>query len=395
MKYNEWKKINIFNPNDDYILLRQNINVFVKNNIEPEAQMRDRNEMFDVKLFKKFGKLGLLGLIIPEEYGGSGMDPLSLVIAHEEIAYSDPGMCLSFLAHTVLCANNIAINGSYEQKKYFLPSLCSGNIIGSMALTESCCGTDVFAMQTSAKKVKHGYLINGRKMWITNGVIDNNGTPSGCVFLYAKMHNTSKISTFLVDSHAVGYSAGQVIKNKTGMRSSMTAELIFNDCFVDDNRLVGNDGEAKKHMMNNLEIERLALASISLGIAKRSLDVMKHYAWHRKSFGKSLYNFGQIQQYLADSYAEFNACRTYVYNVAKNMILSGNNNRLDSDGVKLICSKIGKNIADRAIQVLGANGYVSDYVVERLWRDSKLLEIGGGTIEAHQKNIVNDLMKNL
>ena len=398
MRHLDWQKIDLFNPTEEHILLRKSVANFVAKEVEPGAQARDKAEFFDIKLFRRLGDLGLLGITVPAVFGGSEMDPMAAIIVHEELSYSDPGFCLAYLAHSILCLNNIAVNASDEQKKNVLPRLCTGEWIGAMALTESDGGTDVLGMKTIAKKTLDGYVLNGRKMWITNGVIDNNETPADCVFVYA-ITNKSKIrpeiSTFLVRNGTKGYYIGQKIKNKTGMRASTTAELIFDDCLVPFSALIGKEGDSLRHMMGNLEIERLVLAAMSLGIGRRALKIMKIYASERKAFKQRLWHFGQIQRYLGNSYAELSACRAYVYNTAKNIGSAGKGNRFDSDGVKLVCSKMGKEIADRAMQVLGGNGYVAEYVVERLWRDAKLLEIGGGTIEAHQKNITTDLIHSI
>jgi isovaleryl-CoA dehydrogenase len=240
-------------------------------------------------------------------------------------------------------------------------------------------------------------VLNGRKMWITNGTIDDSGTSCDVVLVYAKTgekNGRSLISTFIVEKGTPGFYVGQKIKDKTGMRGSNTAELVFENCQIPASALVGHEGDSMLHMMRNLELERLTLAAMSLGIAKRSLDVMVRYASEREAFGKSLNYFGQIQRYVADSYAEYMASRAYVYDTARRLDLNKEGNRIDSDGVKLVATTMGKNVADRAIQVLGGYGYVGEYVVERLWRDAKLLEIGGGTLEAHQKNITRDLAKN-
>ncbi len=233
-------------------------------------------------------------------------------------------------------------------------------------------------------------------MWITNGTLDDSGTPADLVWLYARTDTGNakpKLSTFLVDRSCSGYSVGQKIKDKLGMRASNTAELVFDQCKVPSENLVGEEGSSLLHMMKNLELERVTLAAMSLGIARRSLEIMNRYASERHAFGSPLHQFGQIQKYIADSYAEYRAARTYVYDTARRMDLSKEGNRLDSDGVKLVAASMAKRVADRAIQTLGGYGYVGEYVVERLWRDAKLIEIGGGTIEAHQKNITRDLSK--
>lgn len=378
--------------------LRQTVRNFAKRDIDPGALARDRDEFFDLALFRKLGELGLLGVTAPEEFGGAGMDALAAVIIHEEISAYDPGLGLAYLAHSMLCVNNIAVNASTEQKQKFLPKLCSGEWIGCMAMSEPGVGTDVFGMATTAQKTESGYVLNGRKMWITNGVLDEKNTPADVVFLYAKTGGSkagNSVSTFLVTPECKGYSVGQKIHGKTGMRASATAELVFENCEVPSSSLVGAEGESGKHMMRNLEIERLTLAAQGLGIARRAIEIMVRYASERTAFGAPLSSFGQIQKMIAESYAEYRACQSYVYDVARNMKLHQAGNRKDSDGVKLMCAPMAKRVTDAAIQVLGGYGYVSEYVVERLWRDAKLLEIGGGTLEAHQKNICVDLCRNL
>jgi isovaleryl-CoA dehydrogenase len=362
---------------------------FAQNEIFPSSLSRDSNEFFDRNIFKKLGELGILGITIPSDYGGCDMDTLSSVIVHEELGATDPSIALSYLAHSVLCVNNISANCNTEQKKRFLPSLCSGEHIGSMALSESDAGSDVLSMKTVAEKVPNGYIINGNKMWITNGVIDNDKLPSDVVYLYCKIKNDTKIATFLVDKDVM---VGQKIKHKLGMRGSPTSELIFDNCFVPDNNVVSLKSSIK-NMMRNLQIERITLGAISLGIARYSLNKMISYSNERKTFGKYIHNYGQIQQHIADSYSEFMACKSYMYNIAYNFNVDDYNARIDTDGIKLITSKVAKTIADRAIQVLGGNGYIGEYHVERFWRDAKLLEIGGGTNEILQKNMVKDFIK--
>lgn len=387
----------IFNPSEEHSMLRQTVRDFVQNEVEPQAMEYDRKEVFNVELFKKLGSLGLLGITAPEEHGGSGLDALAAVIAHEEISASDPGFCLAYLAHSMLCVNNIAVNASEEQKKKYLPKLCSGEWIGAMGLSEPGVGTDVLNMTTRATKSGDEYVLNGRKMWITNGTTDEDGTPCDVLLLYAKTgesNGRSQISTFIVDKNFSGFSVGQKIRDKCGMRASNTAELCFDNCVIPASNLVGSEGQSLNHMMRNLEIERMTLAAMSLGIAKRSIEVMTRYSAERKAFGKKIAEFGQIQSHIANSYAEYQAARAYVYATALRFNLSNGGQRLDSDGVKLFATPVGKIIADRAIQVLGGYGYVGQYAVERLWRDAKLLEIGGGTIEAHQKNMTTDLLKN-
>lgn len=392
-----WKTFDLYNPTEEHRLLREMVRDFVRGDVEPQAMEHDRKESFNLPLLKKMGPLGLLGLTVSDAYGGSGQDATAACIVHEELSASDPGFALAYLAHSMLCANNISANASEAQRKKYLPKLCSGEWIGAMAMSEPNFGTDVVHMETRAVLNGTHYVINGRKMWITNGTLDDSGTPADLVWLYARTDAVGspkpKLSTFLIDRTCPGFSVGQKIKDKLGMRASNTAELVFDQCRVPKENLVGEEGQSLLHMMKNLELERVTLAAMSLGIARRSLEIMNRYAGERVAFGSPLHQFGQIQKHIADSYAEYRASRAYVYETARRLDLSKEGNRLDSDGVKLVASAMAKRVADRAIQVLGGYGYVGEYMVERLWRDAKLIEIGGGTLEAHQKNITRDLAK--
>lgn len=397
---NDWKNFDLLNPTDTHKMLRESVASFVQSEIEPQAHKHDREEKFNLALFKKIGELGLLGLTVPEQFGGAGLDATAAVLVHEELSASDPGFALAYLAHTLLAVNNLAVNGSEQQKRKYLPKLSSGEWVGSMAMSEPDYGTDVLGMKTTAVRKGDKYIINGQKMWITNGAIDDQKTPCDFVLLYAKTGERTEngkthvqISTFVIEKNDPGFSVGQKIMDKLGMRGSNTAELVFSNCEIPADRLVGSEGESLHHMMRNLEIERLGLAAMGLGISRRSLQIMNKYASERYSFGKPLAHYGQIQKYIAESYAEYKAAQAYVYETARKMDLTKQGQRLDSDGTKLFATTVSKNIADRAIQVLGGYGYVGEYVVERLWRDAKLLGIGGGTLEAHQKNITRDLNK--
>lgn len=389
-----WQDMDLFNPTEEHKMLRETVRSFTEEAVEPQALEYDKKEEFNLPLFRKLGELGLLGITTPIEYGGSGMDAIAAVIAHEELSVSDPGFCLAYLAHSMLCVNNMALNASEEQKQKYLPKLCSGESVGAMAMSEPNYGTDVLGMETTAKKQGDTYSLSGQKMWITNGCIDEKGTACDLVWVYAKTgekNGRPELSTFVVEKGDAGFSVGQKINDKLGMRGSNTAELVFDNVSLTADRLVGSEGESVHHMMRNLEIERLALAAQAVGIARRCINVMNRYAKEREAFGNSLNRFGQIQRHIAESYAEYMAAKTYVYNTARLLDIEKGGQRLDSDGVKLFATTVSKNIADRAIQVLGGYGYVGEYVVERLWRDAKLLEIGGGTIEAHQKNMTRDL----
>lgn len=390
--------IDLANPSEEHQMLREMIRDFVQEFVEPQAHEYDKKEQFNLELFRELGELGLLGITVPEEYGGAGLDAVAATIAHEELSYSDAGFGLAYLAHSMLFVNNLAFNGSDDQKSRILPKVCSGEWVGAMAMSEPDAGTDVLGLSTTAEKNADGnWVLNGRKMWITNGCIDDQGTPADIVWVYARTgydeKGRTKLSTFLVEKGMPGFSVGQKIFDKTGMRASNTAELVFDDCIVPASNLVGEEGGSLIHMMGNLEIERLTLAAMSLGIARRCLHEMNKYASEREAFGVQIRSFGQMQRHIAESWAKYRAMRAYVYDTANNIKLGTAGQRLDSDGVKLFATTAAKEIADAAIQVMGGYGYVAEYHVERLWRDSKLLEIGGGTLESHQKNITRDLAK--
>ena len=394
----DWQSIDLANPTEEHTMLRSMIRDFVAEEVEPQALEYDREEKFNLDLFRKLGEYGLLGISVPEEYGGSGMDATAVAIVNEELSYSDPGFCLAYLAHAQLMVNNLAHNGNEAQKTRILPKVCSGEWVGCMAMSEPGYGTDVLGMQTTAKQREDGHwVINGRKMWITNGAVDEDGTPADICWLYARTGTDSRgraeVTTFLIEKGMTGFAVGQKIYDKTGMRASNTAELVFDDCVVPSENVVGSVGDSMIHMMRNLEIERIGLAAMGLGIARRSLSAMNRYASEREAFGSEIRDFGQIQRHIGESWAEYRAMRAYIYDTARNTDLEKSGNRLDTDGVKLFGTTAAKNIADRAIQVMGGYGYVGEYTVERLWRDAKLLEIGGGTLESHQKNITRDLSR--
>jgi isovaleryl-CoA dehydrogenase len=383
-----------YNPTEEHLALRQMVRDFAERELAPQAIEHDREERFNLRLFRKCGDLGLLGITVPERWGGSGMDATAAVIVHEELSAVDPGFALSYLAHSMLFVNNFFQNANDAQRSRVLPKVCSGAWVAGMGMSEPHAGTDALAMKTTARREGDSYILDGAKMWITNGAISD--TELGdCFLIYARTSQGRgrAISSFLVEKGMPGFRLGQKIKDKLGVRASPTAELVFDHCEVPVANRIGEEGESALHMMRNLEIERLTLAAMSLGIARRCVEIMNNYATEREAFGQPLRAFGQVQKHIADSYAEWMAGRAYVYSTAAAMDLASHGNRVDSDGVKLYCATMAKNVADRAIQVLGGFGYVGEYHVERLWRDAKLLEIGGGTLEAHQKNITNDLKR--
>jgi isovaleryl-CoA dehydrogenase len=373
----------ILHPTEEHAMLRQAVRDLVAREVEPQAEEHDRSGTLNRKLMRQCGELGLHGVTIPEDDGGAGLDATAAVIVHEELAYADPGFALAYLAHAVLFVNNFYHAGNADQHRRFLPRALRGEHIGAMGMTEPAVGTDVLGMQTRARRDGEDYILDGAKTFITNG-------PEAEVFvIYAKLEE--RVTTFLVERSMPGFSSGAKI-DKLGMRASSMSELHFEGCRVPRANLLGTEGGGITNMMRNLEIERLTLAAISLGIARRCVDVMARYASERKAFGQPIAEFGQIQRHIGESYARSRAIESLVYTVARE-VAPGKRNRLGTDAVKLFASTAAKEIADSAIQVLGGYGYCAEYRVEQFFRDAKLIEIGGGTIEAHQKNITRDLLE--
>jgi isovaleryl-CoA dehydrogenase len=368
-------------PTEEHRLLRETVRDFTRQAIEPQADEHDRSGVFNRGLFEECGKIGLLGVTVPSDDGGAGMDAVAAVIAHHEMAKSDPGFTLGYLAHAMLFVNNFYYGASPEQRRRYLDKVVTGEWIGAMGMTEPSGGTDVLGMKTSATRDKGGYRITGRKALITNA-------PDANIFLiYAKLDG--RITSFLIERAFKGLTTGSPT-HKMGMRASTMGEIVMDDCFVPTENVLGGEGQGVIHMMRNLEIERITLAAMSLGIADRCLDIMVNYAKERTSFGKPLADFGQVQRYIGESYARTEAARALVYGVART-IRHDRRNRLGSDAAKLFAAPVGKEVADNAMQVLGGWGYCDEFKVERFLRDAKLLEIGGGTLESHQKNITRDL----
>jgi len=375
----------LFNPTEEHRMLRDMVADFARNEVAPQAEEQDRLGHMNVPLFRQLGELGLLGITIPEADGGAGMDATAAVIVHEELSKHDPGFCLAYLAHSMLFVNNFYYASSDEQKARYLEKVISGEWVGAMGMTEPDHGTDVLGMTTTAVRDGDDYVLNGTKTYITNG-------PEAEVFqVYAK--TGGRISAFIVERSFEGFSTSPHIE-KMGMRASSMSELIFDNCRVPARNLLGEEGSGLTHMMRNLEIERLTLAAMSCGIAVRCVETMVQYASDRKAFGEPINRFGQIQRYIADSYAMTEAARCLTYNVAR-AVGPGIRNRVGTDAAKLFAAPVGKQVADNCMQVLGGAGYCTEYQVERLFRDAKLLEIGGGTIESHQKNLTKDLTRQM
>jgi len=387
-----WRNFDLFAPSEEHALLAESLKIFVEREVEPQAAEHDREERFNRGLFEKAGELGLLGITIPEEYGGSGLDAVAAVQLMEALSTSDPGFGLALLAHSYLFAHNLWVNGNEEQSARFLPDATRGATVCGMCMTEPGAGTDVLGMQTRARPEGDGWVLDGVKTYITNGGVADDEL--GDAFLVYAATGDRSLTAFLVEKGMEGFRLGQKWQDKLGMRASFTAELVFDGVRVPGRNVVGAPGEGTLHMMRNLEIERLTLAAQGLGIAQRSLEVMVGYATERKSFGRPLRDYGQIQRFIAETFAEYRAARSYVYDTARRLSFTGAGQRVDADAAKLIGAQVAKRAADAAIQVLGGAGYMGENVVERLWRDAKLLEIGGGTLEAHHKNITKDLSRN-
>ncbi|MFT7521529.1 MAG: isovaleryl-CoA dehydrogenase [Kiritimatiellia bacterium] len=371
----------LFNPTEEHLALREMVAEFTRNEVEPQAAEYDEKGVLNVDLFRKLGDLGLLGITIPEESEGSGMDAVAACIVHEEISKSDPGFCLAYLAHAMLFVNNFYASSNEAQRAKYLPKVLSGEWVGGMGMTEPGAGTDVLGMTTTAVQDGNEYVINGVKTYITNGL------EGFCFLVYAKVDG--RITSFMVDRDCPGFGTSKKM-DKIGMRGSTMTELHFDDCRVPAGNMLGREGGGIGHMMRNLEIERLTLAAMSVGIADRCLRIMVRHGQERKAFGVPINQFGQIQRYIGEGYAMTEAARCLVYNVARD-VGPGQRNRIGSDAAKLFAAPVGKTVADWAMQVMGGSGYCREYPVERLWRDAKLLEIGGGTLEAHQKNLSKDL----
>lgn len=376
----------LYHPTEEHRLLRESTRRFAETVLAPEAVERDEQERFDASIMRRLGsELGLFGLTIPQSHGGAGLDSVASVIVHEELSRIDPAITLSYLAHEVLFVNNLYYAASAAQRARFLPKVVSGEWIAGMAMTEPEAGTDVLGMRTTAERRGDRYVLNGSKQFITNG-------PCGDVFLVYARTNVGRrdISVFVVESSSKGFSVGKK-ESKMGMRASPTSSLTFDDVEIPLENRLGAEGGALEHMMRNLEIERLALAAQSLGIALRCCDVMTRYAVaERKAFGRPIIDFGQVQRLVADSHAQTQAARALVYSVARS-IHPSRRESLGAAAAKLVATVTGEQVARNAIQVLGGYGYIRENHVERLLRDAILLSIGGGTNEAMQKNMSSDL----
>ena len=376
-----------FGFNQDLNQLKDTVYKFAQNEIAPLAKNVDENNEFPNFLWEKFGELGLLGITADEDYGGTGLNYLSHCIVMEEISRASASIGLSYGAFSNLCVNQINRNGTHEQKNKYLPELCSGKKIGALAMSEPNSGSDVVSMSLHAEKQGNKtYLLNGTKMWITNG------PNADVLIIYAKTDpsaGSKGITAFIVEKDMVGFSVGKKI-DKLGMRGSNTSELIFDNCEVPEDNILGNPGDGASILMSGLDFERVVLAAGPLGIMASALDTVIPYTQERKQFGKSIGQFQLIQGKIADMYTTLNACRSYVYAVAS-ACDRGETTRKDAAGCILYAAEKATSITLDAIQILGGNGYTKDYPVERLLRDAKLYEIGAGTSEIRRMLIGREI----
>ena len=376
-----------FGFNQDLNQLKDTVYKFAQNEIAPLAKNVDENNEFPNFLWEKFGELGLLGITADEDYGGTGLNYLSHCIVMEEISRASASIGLSYGAFSNLCVNQINRNGNREQKNKYLPELCSGKKIGALAMSEPNSGSDVVSMSLHAEKQGNKtYLLNGTKMWITNG------PDADVLIIYAKTDpsaGSKGISAFIVEKEMVGFSVGKKI-DKLGMRGSNTSELIFDNCEVPEDNILGNPGDGASILMSGLDFERVVLAAGPLGIMASAMDAVIPYTKERKQFGKSIGQFQLIQGKIADMYTTLNACRSYVYAVAS-ACDRGETTRKDAAGCILYAAEKATSITLDAIQILGGNGYTKDYPVERLLRDAKLYEIGAGTSEIRRMLIGREI----
>ena len=375
-----------FDHGETVTMLRDSVRDFAAKEIAPRAAEIDRSNEFPPDLWRKLGALGVLGITVEEEYGGTAIGYLAHIIAMEEISRASASIGLSYGAHSNLCVNQIRRNGSDAQKRKYLPKLVSGEHVGALAMSEPGAGSDVVGMRLRAQRVKSGrgehYVLNGNKMWITNG------PDASVLVIYAKTSDKG-ITAFLVEKGMKGFSTAQKL-DKLGMRGSNTCELVFRDCEVPVENILGREGEGVKVLMSGLDYERAVLAGGPLGIMAACLDTVIPYVHERKQFGQPIGEFQLMQGKLADMYTTFSACRAYVYAVGQ-ALDRGETTRKDAAGAILYAAEKATWMAGQAIQALGGMGYINETPTGRLWRDAKLYEIGAGTSEIRRWLIGREL----
>ena len=382
-----------FDLGEDIESLRDAVRAFAQREIAPLAAEADRSDCFPMALWPRLGELGVLGITIEDEYGGAGLGYLAHMIAMEEISRASASVGLSYGAHSNLCVNQIRRNGSEAQKRRYLPKLVRGEHIGALAMSESEAGSDVVSMRLKAQDKGGCYLLNGSKMWITNG------PDADTVVVYAKTdpdRGAGGITAFIVEKGMRGFSAGRKL-DKLGMRGSHTGELVFRDCEVPAENVLGGVNQGVRVLMSGLDYERAVLSAGPIGIMQSCLDVVTPYIHERRQFGRPIGEFQLIQGKIADMLTTLSACRAYVYAVGRNLDRLGSGHvrsvRKDCAGAILFAAERATWMAGEAIQILGGNGYINDYPLGRLWRDAKLYEIGAGTSEIRRMLIGRELFE--
>ena len=379
-----------FDLGEDVNALRDVVHRWAQERVKPIAAEVDSSNTFPAHLWKEMGDLGLLGITVPEEYGGAGMSYLAHVIAVEEIARASASVSLSYGAHSNLCVNQIKLNGSEEQKQKYLPGLISGDNVGALAMSEAGAGSDVVSMKLRADKRNDRYVLNGNKYWITNG------PDADTLVVYAKTDpdgGSKGITAFIIEKSMAGFSTSPHF-DKLGMRGSNTAELIFEDVEVPFENVLGEEGRGVAVLMSGLDYERVVLAGIGSGIIAACLDEVMPYVSERKQFGQPIGNFQLMQGKIADMYTAMNSARAYIYEVAK-ACDRGDVTRQDAAACCLYASEAAMTQAHQAVQAMGGAGFLNDAAVARIFRDAKLMEIGAGTSEIRRMLIGRELMTSM
>ncbi len=369
-------------------MLRKSVADFARDRIAPRAEQIDRDNVFPRDLWPEMGVLGLHGITVEEDYGGSGLGYLHHCVAMEEVSRASAAVGLSYGAHSNLCVNQVRRNGSEAQRRKYLPKLISGEHVGALAMSEPNAGSDVVSMRTHAEKVGDRYVLNGSKMWITNGPV------ADTLVVYAKTDRTAGargITAFLIEKDFKGFAPAQKL-DKLGMRGSDTSELVFTDCEVPEENVLGAVGNGVNVLMSGLDYERVVLAAGPLGIMQACLDVVIPYVHDRQQFGQPIGRFQMMQAKLADMYVTMNAAKAYVYTVAR-ACDEGRTTREDAAGAILYAAERATWMALEAIQCLGGNGYINEFPTGRLLRDAKLYEIGAGTSEIRRMLIGREIFE--